>query len=164
MIVVGEKERKTMEAILVSPLETKEIVLAKIISSMLPSFVVTIITAGLYFVIVDVIAFPFIGKLLFPDILSTLFLFIFTPLISIASVELMILVSTKVATTRDAYQFGSLVVLPLIVLIIGQVALLFFVSIVTLIFGTTLMIILDYILYLLALKIFDREKAIAKLT
>lgn len=161
--IVGEKERKTMEALLVSPLKKEELVLGKIISSLIPSFIVTVLTSIVYFVYVDISLYPYINYILFPDWFSMLLVFVFAPLISILSVQLMLLVSTKVKSTRDAYQFGSLIILPVLALIISQMASMFFFSNVTLVIGTVLMLVLIYVLYRIALKIFDREQAIAKL-
>jgi ABC-type transport system involved in multi-copper enzyme maturation permease subunit len=161
--VVGEKERKTIEAILASPMTESEIVTAKILSSLLPSFLGTAIAAIGYMGITDYILWKYIGIILFPDFLSIVFIFIFGPLFSTISVELMIMVSTKVKSVRDSYQIGSLIVLPLILLIAAEMFSFFFASYATLFGGVGGMIVLILILFKLATAIFDREKVITKM-
>ena len=161
--IVGEKERKTMEAILASPITETEIVFAKITSSLIPSIFATFVAAGGYMIITDILIYPFIGQILFPDFLSIIFVLVFGPMISIVSVELMIMISTKVKSVRDSYQIGSLVVLPLIFLIVAGMLSFFFNSIATLIGGTAVMAVIIIILFKLATNIFNREKAIIKM-
>ncbi len=161
--VVGEKERKTIEAILASPITESEIVTAKILSSLLPSFIGTAAAAIGYMIITDLILYEKLQFILFPNFLSIAFVFIFGPLFSTISVELMIMVSTKVKSVRDSYQIGSLVVLPLILLIGGEMILFLFNSYATLFGGVGIMIIIILILFKIATSIFNRENIIAKM-
>jgi ABC-type Na+ efflux pump permease subunit len=161
--VVGEKERKTMEAILASPMSESEIVFGKIISSFLPSVIGTIVAAVAYMIFIDIMLFPYLGFILFPDLLSMVFVFIISPLISIISVELMIMISTRVTSVRDAYQIGSLVVLPLIMLIVLEMFGLLLNSIATLLGSIAVLIIIIVGLFKIAAKIFDRERAMVKM-
>lgn len=161
--VVGEKERKTMEAILASPMSESEIVFGKIISSFLPSVIGTFVAAIAYMIFIDIILYPFLGFILFPDLLSMVFVFIISPLISIISVELMIMISTRVTSVRDAYQIGSLVVLPLIMLIVAEMLGLLLNSIATLIGSIVVLVIIIVGLFKIAVSIFDRERAIVKM-
>ncbi|MCG3219847.1 MAG: ABC transporter permease subunit [Candidatus Heimdallarchaeota archaeon] len=161
--VVGEKERKTIEAILASPMSESEIVIGKIISSFLPSVIGTLVAAITYMICIDVMLYPFLGFVLFPDLLSMVFVFIISPLISIISVELMIMVSTRVTSVRDAYQIGSLVVLPLIMLIVLEMLGLLLNSIATLLGSIAVLIIIIVGLFKIAAGIFDRERAIIKM-
>ncbi len=161
--VVGEKERKTMEAVLASPMSESEIVLSKIISSFLPSIVGTLVAAIGYIIITDIIIYPFIGQILFPDLISMILVFIFSPMVSIISVELMIMISTRVTSVRDAYQLGSLIVLPLIMLVVAEMFGLLFQSTITMIAGIAILAVLIFILFKITTNIFDRERALIKM-
>ena len=161
--IVGEKERKTMEALLASPLSETELVTGKILSSFLPSVVGTAFAALTYSIITNIIINPYINSLLSLDALSIVFLFIIAPLLSILSVELMILISTRVTSVRDAYQLGSLVVLPLIMIVIGLVVSYLFISLLALIASVAILLILCTIFFKIATNVFDRERAIVKL-
>ncbi len=161
--IIGEKERKTMEALLVSPLSETELVTGKILSSFIPSIAGTAFAALIYGIITNILIYPYIDTILFLDTLPIVFLFIIAPLLSILSVELMILISTRVTSVRDAYQLGSLVVLPLVMLIVGVVVAYIFISVYALIAAVAILLILCAIFFKIATNIFDRERAIVKL-
>jgi ABC-type transport system involved in multi-copper enzyme maturation permease subunit len=161
--IIGEKERKTMEALLATPLSESELVTGKILSSFIPSVAGTAFAALTYGIITNIMIYPFINSILFLDSLSLIFLFIISPLLSILSVELMILISTRVTSVRDAYQLGSLVVLPLVMLIVGVVVTYFFISFLALIAAVAILLILCAVFFKIATNVFDRERAIVKL-
>ncbi len=161
--IIGEKERKTMEALLASPLSETELVTGKILSSFIPSVAGTAFAALIYGIITNIMIYPFTNSILFLDPLSLVFLFVIAPLLSILSVELMILISTRVTSVRDAYQLGSLVVLPLMMLIIGIVVSYFFISTIALIGAVAILLTLCVIFFKIATNVFDRERAIVKL-
>ncbi len=162
--LVGEKERKTMESLLASPLTEKEIVTGKILSSFIPAVLCNIVALGSYIIIIDLMLYFELGNhLLFPDLLSIYMLFILGPLTAIIVVELMIILSTKVNTVRDSYQFGSLISLPLMVLIFSQLFMYMLSSWMAIIVGTVILLITALVFFKLAENVFDREKALTKL-
>ena len=161
--IAGERERKTMEALLASPLRNTEIVSAKIISSFIPSFIATIVSVLSFSLVMDIILYPLIGRVYFPDVLSIFFMFVISPLITVIAIELLIMISTKLSTVRDANQIGGVILLPLIIIIVAYVGLYFINSKLGLILGPFVLLLIGTILYLLSLKIFEREKALTKL-
>ena len=161
--IVGEKERKTMEGLIASPLSEGEIVVGKIVSAFLPSIIGTIVASIVYAVSVDIMLYREIGRLLFPDPLIILFTFVISPITTILCVELMIMISTKMSSVRDAYQIGSLVVMPVFFFVFLQMVTFFFSSLLSILAGTTILILSTIFFYKLAENIFDREKALVKL-
>ncbi|MCG3227824.1 MAG: hypothetical protein H7645_12960 [Candidatus Heimdallarchaeota archaeon] len=75
----------------------------------------------------------------------------------------MIMISTRVTSVRDAYQIGSLVVLPLIGLIVFEMLGLLLNSVATLLGSIAVLIIIIVGLFKIAASIFDRERAIVKM-
>ena len=51
----GEKERKTIEALLATPISDSELLLGKILVSFIPAMLVTFMSFGVYALVVDVI-------------------------------------------------------------------------------------------------------------
>ncbi|MHA1401671.1 MAG: ABC transporter permease subunit, partial [Candidatus Heimdallarchaeaceae archaeon] len=160
--IVGEKERKTMESLLASPLSETEIVAGKILSAFLPSIIGTIVASIVYAICIDWMLWPYIHRLLFPDSLMLLFTFIISPLASILCVELMIMISTKMSSVRDAYQIGSLIVMPVFFFVFIQMVSFFFSSLLSIIGGTLILVLFAIAFFKIAENIFDREKAIVK--
>ena len=68
------------------------------------------------------------------------------------------LISTRVATYRAAYQLNGLVVLPVITLLVPQTVALFFVRSDALVILTTVILAIDVVLVVTALRVFDREQ------
>ena len=161
--IAGEKERKTIEALLASPLKESEIVTAKIISSFIPSIAATFLSVLSFSIVMDIFLYPHVGKIFFPDVLSVIILFIIAPLTTILAVELLIMISTRVSTVRDASQLGGLILIPLLLIVFGSLSLYLFNSILGLILSPVVLILLDAILYKISTNIFQREIALAKL-
>lgn len=160
--IAGERERKTMEALLASPIRETEIVTAKIISSFIPSILATIIAIFSYCIVMDIILFPHVGRIFFPDILVTMILLIISPLVTIIAVEALIMISTKVATVRDANQLGGILLIPLLAIIFGASSLYLFNSILGLILTPIILALIAGLLFKISTNLFVREKALVK--
>ncbi|MBD3192184.1 MAG: ABC transporter permease subunit [Candidatus Heimdallarchaeota archaeon] len=121
--IAGERERKTIESLLASPLSTWEILTGKLLTTIIPSVIITWISGIIMMAISDAALYQLLGRLLFPNLLSVILLFGFSPFLSMIVTQTMIIVSTKAAGMREAQQLGSLVVIPLYSLILGETAL-----------------------------------------
>lgn len=161
--IAGERERKTMEALLTTPLTEKEIVTGKIISSFIPSFIATTVAIITFSIVMDIILYPLIGRIFFPDLISIIFLFVVSPIITIIAVEGLILVSTRVSTVRDATQLGGLLLIPLLMLIGLQVVLFFYNIILGIVVGPIVLLLIAAGLFKISTSLFKREKALIKL-
>ncbi len=155
--IVGEKERQTIEGLLALPISDSEILLAKIGSSLLPILVLTWIMSGLYAFLVDLITYPHLERLLLPDLRFILVMLIFTPLLGIGTITFIVMISSRVSSTRDAQQLTGIFVLPAILLIAGQLIIvlinIWFLSVGILILGG-----FDIIAFKVATALFNREK------
>ncbi len=123
----GEKERKTLEALLYTPLTDRHLFVSKVLSSCMPAFVVGVGSFLVYSVVVNLAAWPIMERVFFPNVMWLVLVFWLAPSVAVLSLGGTVLVSAHVGTYQAAYQLGSLVVLPILFLIIGQVqGLLFF--------------------------------------
>ena len=161
--IAGEKERKTIEALLASPLRESEIVSAKIISSFIPSMAATFLSIVSFTIVMDIFLYPHVGRIFFPEIFSLIVLLVISPLMTILAVELLIMISTRVTTVRDANQLGGLLLIPLIFVIFGALSLYLFNSTLSIVITLVILIIVDLIFYKISISIFKREKALTKL-
>jgi ABC-2 type transport system permease protein len=117
--VVGEKQARTLEPLLVTPITTFELLGAKVLGAVIPSVV---LTAG-FFVADVLIALLFAqpgvaGVLLGPRVLGTVF--VLGPLAALAALQMAVCVSSRVNDARTAQQIGVLVILPVAGLLMGQ--------------------------------------------
>jgi ABC-2 type transport system permease protein len=117
--VIGEKQARTLEPLLATPITTFELLAAKVLGSLIPA--VTLAVAGFTCYVLLVWLFARAGvhtALLTPRALATVF--VIGPLASLAALQLAVCVSSRVNDVRSAQQIGALIILPLTGLLVAQ--------------------------------------------
>ena len=118
----GEKERKTLEALLYAPMPDRELLVAKILSSWIPAVAVGLVSFVVYGVLVNIVAWPVMGEMFFPTLMWVVLALWVAPAVAGLAQGVMVLVSSRVNTFQEASQLGGLIVLPVILLVVGQAA------------------------------------------
>jgi ABC-2 type transport system permease protein len=117
--VVGEKQARTLEPLLATPLTTFELLAAKVLGALVPGIGVITACFALYLSGVAVLAHPGVYRtLLAPRALLTIFML--GPLASLAALQLAVCVSSRVNDARSAQQIGALIILPINALLIAE--------------------------------------------
>lgn len=116
----GEKERKTLEALLYTPVTDLDLYVAKLLSAWIPATFVAWIGFFLYGITVNLAAWPTMGQIFFPNGMWMLLAFWVAPAAAGMGLGVMVLVSIRAQGFQDAYQIGGLVVIPVVLLVIGQ--------------------------------------------
>ncbi|NMC46911.1 MAG: ABC transporter permease subunit [Chloroflexi bacterium] len=154
----GEKERKTLEALLYQPISDKELFFGKVMAAGLPAIAVTWLCFFLYTIIVNAIPYASFGRLWFPLPVWWLLIFWVSPALIAMSISLTVMISIKIQTFMGAYQTSSVVVLIVVVFFIGQITgVLFLSSLVTLVMGVAFWAI-TAIIGTIAIRSFSRQK------
>ena len=159
----GEKERKTMEALLYTPTTDLELVIGKMLSAWIPAILVTLVGFVLYSVVVNVSAWQTMGRIFFPNAMWVVLILWLAPASAGLGLGTMVLVSSKVNTYQDAYQLGSMVVLPVILLVLGQVGGVIYLNVTFVLAAGLLLWIVDATILWFAVKTFRRSEIIARL-
>jgi ABC-2 type transport system permease protein len=118
----GEKERRTLEALLYTPTTDRELVLAKMLGPWLAALAVAWASFVGYAVVVNAAAWPIMGRIFFPTPLWWVLVLWMAPAVAAVALGVSVLVSARVKGFQEAYQLGGLVVLPIVALMIGQMA------------------------------------------
>ena len=159
--VIGEKQARTLEPLLATPLTTVELVVAKVLSALLPAIVLTGLMFALYLGGIALVARPGVAAvLLAPQPLTVMFLI--APLAALAALELAVCVSSRVSDPRSAQQIGALVVLPLSTLLVLQLMGTVVLSLNALLGIGAVLLILDGLLLWTAVVVFDRESILTR--
>jgi ABC-2 type transport system permease protein len=154
----GEKERKTMEALLYTPTTDQELFFAKLISSWLVAIAVALVGFGLYVVTANAAAWSQMQRIFFPNLMWLVMILWVTPASAGLGLGVMVLVSARAQGFQDANQTGGLVVLPVLLLVFGQVSGVMYFS-VSLVFLMGLVIwLLDGLLLWLGSRSFRRSR------
>lgn len=118
--VVGEKEKGTGEFLAHSPASEREIYLGKLIASLVPGYVTTLVGFGAYSLAVNLIVGPHVGGWFFPTpAWWVLMLWVVPPFLALA-LSVVLRLSARVKSAAAAQQASGLVTLPLIVLSYAQ--------------------------------------------
>ena len=118
--VIGEKAARTLEPLLATPVGVGELLLAKCLASTIPSVIVTWLAYGIYLFSVSAIGSEAAVRAVTAP-RWVLAIVVMVPLLTLLSVTLGILISTRVNDVRVAQQIGGLVVVPVVGLGIAQV-------------------------------------------
>jgi len=120
--IVGERERGTGEFLAHSPLTTHEIYYGKLIASLVPGYLATIIGFSLYSLVVNITVGPEMGGWFFPTSgWLFLILWVIPPFIAVA-ISIVLRMSARMRSAAAAQQSSSLVTLPVILLSYAVVA------------------------------------------
>ncbi|TXT55215.1 MAG: conserved membrane protein of unknown function [Candidatus Thorarchaeota archaeon] len=114
--LVGEKEQRTLEPLLCTPLSDKELLMGKVLSSLIPSMVMIIVGTFATMIAAN-ITLLFLNEpfMIIPDISGLVLIFGAGPPMVLAVIAVMILISGKVTRVYEAYQAsGSVIILFLI--------------------------------------------------
>jgi ABC-2 type transport system permease protein len=159
--VVGEKQARTLEPLLATPITTFELLAAKILGALVPGLVLVTICFGLYVGGAALLARPGVYQtLFFPRALLTIFLL--GPLASLAALQMAVCVSSRANDARSAQQIGALIILPISALLVGQ-----FTNDVQLTSRVVVVIsvglaVLNAALMAVAIRLFDRESILTR--
>jgi len=111
--IIGEKEQGSLEPLLATPISDLELFLGKALASVIPALVLTWASFGLFLAV----SIPLVGGIP-PHVLTAPWIaaiFGLSPLLSLFSVGVTLLVSSRATDARAAYQISSFAIIPAIV-------------------------------------------------
>lgn len=120
--VVGEKERKTLETLLYTPVTSRELLVAKELAVFVPAMLITYTSFIGYFLITNGIGLALRGIILVRSFVWIPGLILLAPAVSLLALSVSILVSLKAKNFMEAQQTAGLVVLPVVALIGAQIS------------------------------------------
>lgn len=143
---VGEKEHKTLESLLYTPISMEQLLRAKILGVFVPSYIVTLISFIIFGIIVNIGGFIYFGGLIFPDIKWLIIILWISPAINLLSLVFTVMVSAKSETFQEAQQVSGLLVLPVILILVGQMTGVLMLNNLVMFIAGGVLLVLDYIL------------------
>jgi ABC-type Na+ efflux pump permease subunit len=157
---VVERERKTMETLLYTPTDIKTIMSAKIIGTAIPAYIIALISIVTFGVIVNIGGWVYFKGLIFPNIKWIILILWVTPAITLLGISFMVLISAKSKTFQEAQQKSIFIILPIILLVVGQASGLFLINTLIMIIIGLIIYVLDYFLIINAARRFIPENLI----
>lgn len=150
----GERERRTLEPLLATPVGTLSIVVGKSVAALVPAVLITWAAAALFCLGMDAVA----GQVLLPDSAWLFGTLVLSPLLALFGNAMAVVVSSLVLDPRAAQNLAATTVLPLLALLAFQLA-----GKISLGSGFYLGLSLgvaaaDVVLIAVAVRLFDRER------
>jgi ABC-type Na+ efflux pump permease subunit len=159
--IVGEREKRTIEPLLATPIEPSEILVGKMLAALVPGLFITWGAYAAFCGLVDWAGYPMFHRLIAPDEDGLLSMLLLSPTIAVLGNGLVVAVSARVSDTRLASQISGLLVLPLLGFVTGP-------TLLGQLFGPSfyfvagaLLVVADLVVYKIAVMLFDRERLIS---
>jgi len=160
---VGERERKTLEALLYTPATDMELFLGKVLAAVIPAISLSWLTYLVYIIVVNVASFGLFGRIWFPLPTWWPMMFWLTPAFALLGISATVLISSRVKTFMEAYQLSASLVVLVLAMVIGQVTGVLFLGVGTVLLTGSLIWIVDAILIYVGVRNFKRSMLITKL-
>jgi ABC-2 type transport system permease protein len=160
--IVGEKQQRTLEPVLATPISDRELMISKLVAVTLPSILITWAAGVTGAALCNVLGYRSFGVLLLPDRFWAMALFVLSPLAGLCGTLLAMRVSARMSSAQAASQFTALVVMPGLLVTIGlagKTLTLSFTAV--LVFALVLLLGVVY-LFGLNLRKFEREEILTR--
>jgi len=160
--IVGEKTTRSLEPLLATPTSTAEIILGKGLAAVLPAIAATwgsfsIFLLGARFFVVSDRVYAIIAN---PMWLVGMALV--APLLTVLSVNVAILISSRVNDPRAAEQLGTLVMIPVLGLFFAQIFGIVALNVTSMLVFAVVLLGIDAAMVALGVKLFQREAILTR--
>jgi len=159
--VVGEKQARTLEPLLVTPITTLELLGAKVLGALLPALVLSVVSMVLYLGVIALVAHVGVFSVLF-GVRTFGIIFLLGPLAGMVALQLAICVSSRVNDARTAQQLGVFVILPIPALLVGQLLGIMQLTTPVIVAITIVLVLANAALMWFAIRLFDRETILTR--
>lgn len=159
--IIGEKNNRTLEPVLATPVRRWQLLAGKILSALLPAVIVTWISGGIF--IAELAIFTDVNVVSHVVTAGWLILFFAcTPLLGLIAVAIMTAISSRVNDTRTAQQLSIWGFVPVAGLILGELSGQFELTVLVAVIATAILILLAILLTWGAAQLFQREAILTR--
>jgi len=117
---VGEKEKRTLETLLYSPLKLKQIFNAKIFASFVLSMAVSLLSFVVMLLVVETELQLVMGRMIFPDFSWLILMLLVSPALALIAITLIVRGSAKAQSMEESQQRSVFLIFPILMLAVGQ--------------------------------------------
>lgn len=157
--IVEEKQNKTLEPLLATPVRTWELLMGKSLAGAIPSILITWFCAGLFLLIIILMGSGgLLGFIL--NVQWFVSLFILVPLVTLLAFMLGVIASSRAKDPKGAQNIAIVIILPIIALYASQLIGFIVFDIVKLFILSILLIVLNVLILRIAIRLFQRESIV----
>jgi ABC-2 type transport system permease protein len=159
--IVGEKTTHSLEPLLATPITTEELLTGKALAAIIPAVVATWLSYLLYLLGARFLVSDAVFRQI-ADPMWLLAIFVVGPLLALLAVLFAMMISSRVSDPRVAEQVSALIILPLILLVVGQSAGLILINRQIVLLIGLVVFILDVVLLFVTVRLFERETILTR--
>lgn len=159
--IVGEKQSRSIEPVLATPVTTLELLAGKSLGTVALAVSGTWMGFFLYVGLIRLVAGSDLIRVAF-DLTTLMIVFVLTPLIALLGLGAGVVISSRVSDSRSAQQIGGLLILPIVFLIVGQITGLFVLGPSSIIAAAFVLLLLDFVVLRVGVRLFNRERIVAE--
>ena len=155
--IVGEKTERTLEPLLATPVRTWELLLAKMIAALVPGLLATWVAGLLFAVSMSAIA---VSSRVREAIISPGWILVFllcVPFLALLTVAATVAISSRVNDPRTAQQISAILILPVMLLMFGQITGILVLSPVLAVIAAFALLLISVLAVWLVSRLFQRE-------
>lgn len=160
---VGEKERKTIEALIYTPASDGELFLGKVLASVVPAVVLAWVSFVVYGLVVNVAGWSVMGHVWFPPVAWWPLMLWVAPAIATLGMAVTVLISARVNTFMEAYQMSASLVVLVLAMVIGQITGVLYLSVEMAFVVGLVFWLVDALLIWFGIRNFGREVLLSRL-
>ncbi|MCJ7652039.1 MAG: ABC transporter permease subunit [Candidatus Lokiarchaeota archaeon] len=160
--IVGEKNARSLEPLLATPITTFELLIGKSLAAVIPAILATY---GSFIIFITGVSLLIKSKavlMAFLDLRWLVAIFIVGPLMAVLAVNLSLMVSSRVNDPRAAEQISMILIVPVLGLFFGQMAGLFILNRQVITIIAIILLAIDFLIVYLAIQVFDREAILTR--
>jgi len=159
--IVGEKQQRTLEPLLATPVTVWELLMGKTLAGAIPAVFMTWVSYAVATLLTSFVASPEVMAVMVSPMWS-LAMGVLAPLLTITAVVVGVIISSRVNDVRLAEQLGGLLVLPLVALTIPVIMGKLFISLGMFAIGSAIVALLDVALLYVGVRLFQRETILTR--
>ena len=159
--VVGEKQARTLEPLLATPVTTMELLVAKVLGAAIPTAAISAIGLTLYFGAVPIVVEPGVMRAMLGTRTLVLVLLV-GPMAALVSLQAAVVISSRVDDARTAQQFGVLIIVPLMAVLVAQFTDVLWLSVAALGLVALGLLGVWILLLLVSVAVFNRETILTR--
>jgi uncharacterized membrane protein SpoIIM required for sporulation/ABC-type transport system involved in multi-copper enzyme maturation permease subunit len=155
-VFVGEKERKSLEPLLASPLSDGQLYFAKTLASMIPPLVASYLGITVYLIGLK------ITRNWQPPLELLVLVILLTTAKALVMVSGAVVVSSQTTSVRAANLLASFIIIPMSLLVQGESLIMFWANYPVLWWILVALLVVDVLLVRMGLQLFDREELLGR--
>ena len=159
--IIGEKQARTLEPLLATPLRTGELLMTKVLAALAPSLAIAVVLLAAFFLGIGLLADPGVLQAML-NARTAVLIALVCPSSALVALQIAVVASSRVNDPRTAQQFGVLLILPVSMILVAQFVGFAWVSAGVLALAAAALFVVWILLLGLSIRLFDRETILTR--